>query len=137
MMGPREWVLSHSNKGTTIMTTAISPTTLDLGQYCPGADTLPSWNEGSAKQSILNFVRGVTTAGDPQFVKSEERIAVFDNGGTLWTEMPAYFQLAFVFDRVKTLAPQHPEWKDKPIYAAVLQGDMKTVAAGGMHGLLE
>jgi phosphoglycolate phosphatase-like HAD superfamily hydrolase len=79
----------------------------------------------------------VTKTGDPRFVKPEERIAVFDNDGTLWSEMPAYFQLAFVFDRVKALAPQHPEWKDKPLYAAVLGGDLKTVAAGGLRGLLE
>ena len=90
------------------MTTAISTTTLALGEYPTGQAPLPSWNEGSTKQNILNFVRGVTTTGDPQFVKPEERIAVFDNDGTLWTEMPAYFQLAFVFDRLKALAPQHP-----------------------------
>jgi phosphoglycolate phosphatase-like HAD superfamily hydrolase len=119
------------------MTTAISPTTLALGEYPQGPAPLPSWNEGSAKQSIIDFVRAVTTTGHPHFVKPKERIAVFDNDGTLWSEMPAYFQLAFVFDRLKALAPQHPEWKDKPLYAAVLQGDMKAVAAGGLRGLLE
>src|SRR5271170_4707979 len=122
---------------TTIMTTVISPTTRELGEYPSGQAPLPSWNEGSAKQSIIDFVRSVTTAGHPQFVKPEERIAVFDNDGTLWSEMPAYFQLAFVFDRLKALFPQHPEWKDKPLYTAVLEGDMKTVAAGGLRGLLE
>jgi phosphoglycolate phosphatase-like HAD superfamily hydrolase len=119
------------------MTTAISPTTLELGEYPLDQAALPSWNEGPTKQSIIDFVRGVTTIGDVHFVKPEERVAVFDNDGTLWSEMPAYFQLAFVFDRVKALAPQHPEWKDKPLYAAVLQGDMKTVAAGGLRGLME
>jgi phosphoglycolate phosphatase-like HAD superfamily hydrolase len=119
------------------MTTAISPTELAFGEYSPSQAPLPSWNEGSAKQSIINFVRGVATAGGAHFVKPEERIAVFDNDGTLWTEMPTYFQLAFVFDRLKALAPQHPEWRDKPLYAAVLQGDMRTVAAGGLRGLLE
>jgi len=119
------------------MTTAISPTELAFGEYAQGEAPLASWNEGSAKQSILDFVRGVTTAGDAHFVQPEERIAVFDNDGTLWSEMPAYFQLAFVFDRLKALAPQHPEWKDKPLYVAVLEGDMKTVAAGGLRGLLE
>jgi len=79
----------------------------------------------------------VTTSGGPSFVKPEERIAVFDNDGTLWSEQPFYFQLAFVFDRMKTMAPQHPEWKDNPLYAAVLTGDMKTVAAGGLKGLME
>jgi phosphoglycolate phosphatase-like HAD superfamily hydrolase len=102
-----------------------------------GSDPLPSWNEGSTKQSILEFVRTVTTAGGPQFVRPEERIAVFDNDGTLWSEQPFYFQLAFVFDRMKAMAPQHPEWKDNPLYAAVLAGDMKTVGAGGVKGLLE
>jgi phosphoserine phosphatase len=119
------------------MTTAISPTTLELGEYPLDQAALPSWNEGPTKQSIIDFVRGVTTIGDVHFVKPEERVAVFDNDGTLWSEMPAYFQLAFVFDRVKALAPQHPEWKDKPLYAAVLQGDMKAVAAGGLRGLME
>jgi phosphoglycolate phosphatase-like HAD superfamily hydrolase len=101
------------------------------------SDPLPSWNEGSTKRSILDFVRGVTTAGEPHFVKPEERIAVFDNDGTLWSEQPFYFQVAFVFDRMKAMAPEHPEWKDNPLYTAVLAGDMKTVAAGGVKGLLE
>jgi phosphoglycolate phosphatase-like HAD superfamily hydrolase len=102
-----------------------------------GSDPLPSWNEGSTKQSILDFVRTVTTAGGPNFVTPEERIAVFDNDGTLWSEQPFYFQVAFVFDRMKAMAPHHPEWKDNPLYTAVLAGDMKTVAAGGVKGLLE
>jgi len=116
------------------MMTLTSPTTLAFGA---GPAPLPSWNEGPTKQSILNFVREVTTAGSPQFVIPEERIAVFDNDGTLWCEMPFYIQLAFVFDRMKAMAPQHPEWKDNLIYAAVLANDMKTVAAGGLKGLLE
>jgi len=119
------------------MTTTISPSTVAFGEYAQGEDPLPSWNEGSAKQNIVDFVCGVTTTGHPHFVKPEERVAVFDNDGTLWTEMPAYFQVAFIFDRLKALAPQHPEWKDKPLYLAVLEGDMKTVAAGGLRGLLE
>jgi phosphoglycolate phosphatase-like HAD superfamily hydrolase len=114
-----------------------SPTILAPGEYAQGQAPLPSWNEGSAKQSILDFVRGVTTAGGPHFVKPEERIAVFDNDGTLWSEQPLYFQLAFVLDRMKAMAPQHPEWKDNPLYAAVVAGDMKTVAAGGVKGILD
>jgi phosphoglycolate phosphatase-like HAD superfamily hydrolase len=102
-----------------------------------GTDPLPSWNEGATKQSILNFVRGVTTAGDPQFVKPEERVAVFDNDGTLWSEQPLYFQLAFVLDRMKAMAPQHPEWKDNPLYAGAVAGDMKALAAGGVKGILD
>jgi phosphoglycolate phosphatase-like HAD superfamily hydrolase len=119
------------------MTTAIGPTELAFGEHAKGDASLPSWNEGPTKKSIIDFVHGVTTSGGPQFVRPEERIAVFDNDGTLWSEMPAYFQLSFVFDRLKALAPQHPEWSDQPLYAAVLQGDMKTVAAGGVRGLLE
>ena len=79
----------------------------------------------------------MTTTGDVHFVKPEERINVFDNDGTLWSEMPAYFQLAFVFDRLKALAPQHSEWRDQALYSAVLQSDMKTVAAGSLRDLLE
>jgi hypothetical protein len=95
--------------------TTTSPTILASGEYAQGQDRLPSWNEGSTKQSILDFVRGVTTAGGPHFVKPEERIAVFDNDGTLRSEQPFYFQLAFVFDRMKAMAPQHPGWKDNPL----------------------
>jgi phosphoglycolate phosphatase-like HAD superfamily hydrolase len=117
------------------VTTPATRTTRDSEEH--GQAALSSWNEGFAKQNIVNFVRGVTTAGTPQFVKPEERIAVFDNDGTLWSEQPVYFQLAFVLDRLKAMAPQHPEWKDNPLIAAVLAGDMKTVAAGGVHGILE
>ena len=102
-----------------------------------GSDPLLSWNEGSTKQSILDFVGGVTTAGGPHFVKPADRIAVFDNDGTLWSEQPFYFQVAFALDRVKAMAPQHPEWKDNPLYVAVLNNDLKTVAAGGLNALLE
>jgi hypothetical protein len=119
------------------MTTLVSPNVLVSGEEAHGEASLPSWNEGQTKQSIMDFVRGVTATGDLRFVKPDERIAVFDNDGTLWSELPAYFQLAFVFDRLKALAPQHPEWRDKPLYAAVLQRDMKTVAAGGLRGLME
>ena len=101
------------------------------------ADSLPSWNEGEAKQSIVKFVQRVTTAGSADFVPVGERIAVFDNDGTLWTEKPMYVQLAFVLDRVKALAPAHPEWREKQPFKAALEGDLKTVAAGGEHALLE
>jgi phosphoglycolate phosphatase-like HAD superfamily hydrolase len=100
------------------------------------ADPLPSWNDGPAKTAITGFVTKVTTAGS-DFVPPEERIAVFDNDGTLWAEQPMYFQAFFVFDRIKALAPQHPEWKDKEPFASVLRGDMKAALAGGEHGLLE
>ncbi len=101
------------------------------------ADPLPSWNDGRAKQSIVAFVEKVTTPGSPDFVRVPERIAVFDNDGTLWCEQPVPVQLYFALDRVKTLAPQHPEWKDKEPFASLLKGDLKTALAGGDHALME
>jgi phosphoglycolate phosphatase-like HAD superfamily hydrolase len=101
------------------------------------SDPLPSWNEGATKASILDFVARVTTQGGPFFVPVEQRIATFDNDGTLWVEQPMYVQLAFVLDRVKVLAPMHPEWKTKQPFAAVLDGDLKALAASGEKGLVE
>src|SRR5271165_1091505 len=101
------------------------------------ADPLPSWNDGPAKQSIITFVEKVTTPGSPDFVPVPERIATFDNDGTLWCEKPLPVQLYFALDRVKTLAPSHPEWKTKEPFASILKGDLKTAAAGGEHALLE
>ncbi len=99
------------------------------------ADPLPSWNDGAAKKSILQFVTRVTQEGAREFVPPAERIAVFDNDGTLWAEQPMYFQFLFMLDRVKALAPQHPEWKTQEPFAALLQGDMKAVVAGGERTL--
>ncbi len=99
-------------------------------------DPLPSWNDTAPKQSIVAFVEKVTKEGSPDFVPPAERIATFDNDGTLWAEQPMYFQLQFVFDRVKALAPQHPEWKTKEPFASLLKGDMKAVAASGEKGAL-
>jgi phosphoserine phosphatase len=101
------------------------------------ADPLPSWNDGKAKQSIIDFVAKVTKEGSPDFVPPAERIAVFDNDGTLWAERPVPFQGAFIVDRIKALAPQHPEWKDKEPFASVLKGDVAAAFAGGEHALLE
>jgi phosphoglycolate phosphatase-like HAD superfamily hydrolase len=100
------------------------------------ADPLPSWN-GAARASILAFVLKVTTPGGPDFVSSAERIAVFDNDGTLWSEQPTYFQAAFAFDRIKALAPQHPDWNGREPFKFVLMDDMKGLAATGEKGLLE
>ena len=97
---------------------------------------LPSWNEGVAKQSILDFVARVTTPGKPDFVPQNERIAVFDNDGTLWCEMPQPVQAYFVNDRLKALAPQHPEWKTMEPFRSQLAGDMKGVIASGMKGII-
>jgi hypothetical protein len=112
-----------------------------LGLICAAtvyaADPLPSWNEGAAKRSITAFVEKVTKQGGPDFVPPAERIATFDNDGTLWSEQPMYFQFLFVADRVKALAPQHPEWKEKEPFASLLKGDMKGVAAAGEKGALE
>jgi phosphoglycolate phosphatase-like HAD superfamily hydrolase len=101
------------------------------------ADPLPSWNAGAPKLAIVDFVGRVTTAGSPDFVSPAERIAVFDNDGTLWSEQPMYFQLLFAIDRVAALAPQHPEWSDKQPFRAIIEGDTKALAASGEHGLLE
>ncbi len=94
-------------------------------------DPLPSWNDTAPKAAIVSFVEKVTKEGSPDFVPESERIAVFDNDGTLWVEHPMYVQLAFALDRVKAEAASHPEWKDKQPFKAVLEGDMKTLAAGG------
>jgi phosphoserine phosphatase len=101
------------------------------------ADPLPSWNDGAAKQSIIAFVEKVTTPGTPEFVPVPERIATFDNDGTLWCEQPMPVQFYFALDRVKALAPQHPEWKTTEPFASLLKGDLKTALAGGDHALLE
>jgi phosphoserine phosphatase len=99
-------------------------------------DALPSWNDGAAKQAIIAFVARTTADGGPEFVKPEDRIAVFDNDGTLWTEWPAYSQLFFALDRVKALAPKHPEWRKKQPFKAALENDFKTLASGGEKNAL-
>lgn len=101
-----------------------------------GQDPLPSWNDTAPKKSIVAFVEKVTRESSSDFVPPNERIATFDNDGTLWAEQPMYFQLAFVFDRVKTMAPEHPEWKTKEPFASLLKGDMKGVAAEGEKGAM-
>ena len=102
-----------------------------------GADPLPSWNEGTPKQAIITFVTKVTRKGSPDFVPPAERIATFDNDGTLWAEQPMYFQLLFALDRVKALAPQHPEWKTNEPFASLLRGDVKGALAGGEKAIVE
>src|SRR5262249_29179813 len=92
------------------------------------ADPLPSWNDTAPKKAIIAFVERVTKPGSPDFVPVPERIATFDNDGTLWAEQPLYFQLLFALDRVKALESQHPEWKDKEPFASALKGDIKGLA---------
>jgi phosphoserine phosphatase len=101
------------------------------------ADPLPSWNAGPARQRIVAFVKAVTDKAGKDYVAPADRIAVFDNDGTLWSEQPAYFQLAFAIDRVKALAPKHPEWKSTQPFKAALEGDVKALAASGEKGLAE
>ncbi len=110
---------------------------LFLSPAAMAADPLPSWNDGPAKSAIVDFVTAVTTEGGPDFVPADERIATFDNDGTLWIEQPVYTQFAFALDRVKALAPQHPEWATTQPFKAVLENDLKTALASGEKGLLE
>ena len=101
------------------------------------SDPLPSWNDGPSKQTIVAFVTAVTEKGGTDYVPPAERIAVFDNDGTLWSEKPVYFQLLFAIDRIKTLSPQHPEWKTQQPFKAVLENDIDALAASGEKGLFE
>lgn len=100
-------------------------------------DPLPAWNDGPSKKAIIHFVQETTRAGSSQFIPKEERVAVFDNDGTLWSEQPIYVQLAFTIDRIKALAPQNPQWKTQQPYKAVLENDIQTVKASGNKGLFE
>jgi phosphoglycolate phosphatase-like HAD superfamily hydrolase len=102
-----------------------------------GRRSAASWNDGSSKVAIVEFVRAITTAGSPDFVAAPERIAVFDNDGTLWSEQPLYFQLLFVIDRIRAMAPEHPEWKSKEPFRSVLAGDMKGLHTSGEKGVFE
>ncbi len=122
--------------------TLLRRSLIALGVLCAAiahaaTDALPSWNEGASKQAIVQFVEKVTAQGSATFVPPAERIATFDNDGTLWSEQPMYFQAFFIFDRIKTLAPQHPEWQTKEPFASVLKGDLKAALAGGEESLVE
>jgi phosphoserine phosphatase len=105
--------------------------------HAQGSDPLPSWREGPRRRALLDFVAAVTTEGGPGFVPAAERIAVFDNDGTLWVEQPAYTQLLFILDRIRVLAPRHPDWQHDPVFRAAIAGDLRAVAAGGTEGLLK
>jgi hypothetical protein len=115
----------------------ILATLLAAGDARAQTDPLPSWNDGPAKAAILDFVADVTTEGGPDFVPRPERVAAFDNDGTLWTEQPYYNQLAFALDRVRELAPAHPEWKERQPFKSVLEGDLGPALAGGHEAVLE
>ncbi len=110
---------------------------LGLSLFATAGELLPSWNEGKSKTNIINYVKAVTDKKSADFIVKQDRIAVFDNDGTLWSEQPAYFQFFFAVDRVKALASRHPEWKTEQPFKAVLEDDMKTVIASGKEGLLK
>ncbi|MFC3880821.1 HAD family hydrolase [Algoriphagus namhaensis] len=103
----------------------------------PQIEYLVSWNEGPNKQSIIDFVKATTTPGSPDFVAPEDRIATFDNDGTLWSEQPYYFQLQFAIDRVKSMAADHPEWRDDELMNAAAMGDIEKLMSFGEEGLLK
>jgi phosphoglycolate phosphatase-like HAD superfamily hydrolase len=119
--------------GVALLGLAVATTSCTAQKPNP----LPSWNDGPPKKAILEFVAAVTDKNGKDFVEPAERIAVFDNDGTLWVEQPIYTQITFMVDRVKELAPQHPEWKTTQPFQALLEGDMKTVAASGKKGIVE
>jgi phosphoglycolate phosphatase-like HAD superfamily hydrolase len=120
-----------------LVTVALACLVVFITAAAQAADPLSSWNDGPAKKSITEFVAKVTKEGSPDFVPPEERIATFDNDGTLWCEQPMYFQLLFALDRLKALAPQHPDWKTKEPFASLLKGDVKAAFAGGERAMLE
>jgi phosphoglycolate phosphatase-like HAD superfamily hydrolase len=120
-----------------LASTAIAATPLSVHLASAQNDPLPSWNDGQNKQSILDFVAAVTKEGSPDFVPVPQRIATFDNDGTLWCEQPMYVQLAFALERVKSLSNQHPEWKTMQPFKAVLDNDIATLAKSGEKGLVE
>jgi len=138
---PTIYRLPALTPGTILMRATVASLlcVLLLGSHSSAQqkDPLPSWNEGKTKRSILEFVEQATTPGSPSFVPPAERVSVFDNDGTLWAEQPLYFQVFFMIDRVKALAPKHPEWKTQEPFASVLKGDLKTAFAGGKRSILE
>jgi hypothetical protein len=120
-----------------VITLALALLAFSSAGLPAGEDPLPSWNDTAPKKAIVAFVKRVTEEGSADFVSVPERIATFDNDGTLWAEQPMYFQVLFVLDRVRTLAPQYPEWKTKEPFASLLKGDMKGVAGAGERGVME
>jgi phosphoglycolate phosphatase-like HAD superfamily hydrolase len=127
----------NTSRKQNLLVTAIGCLLAFTSTVALAAEPLPSWNDGTAKRAIVSFVEKVTKPGGAEYVHPAERIAVFDNDGTLWSEQPMYFQLFFVIDRIKALAPKHPEWKRKEPFASVLRGDTRATLAGGEKALLE
>lgn len=144
---PRTWSVSifHCNqqganfviRSPQLKLILVVPVLLICSAPLFAADPLPSWNDGKTKTAILEFVQAVTDKSSKDYVPPEERIATFDNDGTLWSEQPMYFQLIFALERIKELAPKHPEWKITQPFKAVLENDKKTLMASGMKGLMQ
>ena len=125
------------NRHSVLKRTLVLSSLLAWAASTAVADPLSAWHDGPAKKGIVEFVHKTTTQGSAQFIAPAERIAVFDNDGTLWAEQPAYFQLLFAIDRVKAMAPQHPEWNTQEPFASLLKGDMKSALAGGHKSIGE
>src|SRR5947207_13871883 len=121
----------------SLISAALVSALVFTATFAQAQDPLSSWNDGPARKSITHLVAKVTKEGSPDFVPPEERIATFDNDGTLWCEQPMYIQLFFAVDRVKALAPQHPEWKTKEPFASLLKGDVKGALAGGEKAIFQ
>jgi len=130
-------VASHRFRRAGLLAVCVALLALLRPLASHAADPLPSWNDGTTKSAIVAFVTAATTEGSPGYVPPAERIAVFDNDGTLWAEQPMYFQLAFALERVKALAPQHPEWKDKEPFKSLLEGKVEQALAGGEKAIVE
>jgi phosphoglycolate phosphatase-like HAD superfamily hydrolase len=131
------WAKGSKDKQPSATGAHRQSSVLKVQSGTPSPDPLPSWNRGGNKQAILDFVTSVTASASANYVKPGDRIAVFDNDGTLWAEQPMYSQLAFALARVKIMAPQHPEWNDKEPFASILAGDLKTALAGGEKAAVE
>jgi phosphoserine phosphatase len=140
-MLPKRSIRSDGVRETVVASMLVALVLLVASLLAPRSvfaqEPLPSWNDTSTKSRIIDFVKATTTDGSEGYVAPEDRIAVFDNDGTLWSEQPFYFQLGFILDRVKVLAPRHPEWKEKEPFKSILAGDMKGVAKSGEKGIVE
>ncbi len=142
MIGQLHWLKSISLRiiviiGLVVLNIGCTPQNTTSDEVVDLSDPLPSWNEGATKSAIMAFVEDVTNAQSEHYVEVADRIATFDNDGNLWSEQPLYFQMIFALDRVKQLAPEHPEWKNEQPYKAVLEDDMKSLMESGEHGILK
>ena len=130
-------MLNNKLVGTVLLVTFLWVQSAAQVMADGAPDPLPAWKAGATKDSIVNFVTAVTDKNGPDYVQPSERIATFDNDGTLWSEKPVYFQLLFAIDRIKALAPQHPEWKTQQPFKAVLEDDREALVDAGEKGLLQ